>query len=117
MTVTRNVIYAMHYSLHEKSIIDWGYLILGEMSFQLNNLENTHKFYMASYPIFSISYGHVFEYLSRAKHVDFKLEIFYAWYSILYRHKAQQSFYPSHNSFISKLKRLIFGQGTSRLSL
>jgi hypothetical protein len=117
MFVTRNVIYAMHYALHEKAIIDWGYLISSEISFQLNNLKKTHKFYMASYLIFSIAYGHVFEDFPREKHVDFKLEPVYAWYSILYRHKSQYSFYPVHNNFISEFKRLIFRQSTSRLSL
>jgi hypothetical protein len=33
MFITRNVIYAMHYALHEKNIIDWGYLISSEISF------------------------------------------------------------------------------------
>jgi hypothetical protein len=108
MFVTINVIYAMHYALHEKSIIDWGYLISNEISFQLNNLKKTHKFYMASYLIFTIAYGHVFEDFPREKHVDFKLEPVYAWYSILYRHKSQYSFYPVHNNFISEFKRLIF---------
>jgi hypothetical protein len=41
MLLSRNVIYAMHYSLHEKSIIDWGYHISNEISFQLNNLKKT----------------------------------------------------------------------------
>jgi hypothetical protein len=72
---------------------------------------------MASYLIFAIAYGHVFEDLPREKHVDFKLEPVYAWYSILYRHKSQYSFYPVHNNFISEFKRLIFKQSTSRLSL
>ena len=34
-----NVIYALHYALHEKIIIDWGYLISSEVSFQLGNLK------------------------------------------------------------------------------
>jgi hypothetical protein len=33
MSVTRNVIYAIHYALHEKTIINWGYLISNEISF------------------------------------------------------------------------------------
>jgi hypothetical protein len=101
MFVTRNVIYDMHYALHEKAIIDWGYLFLSEISFQLNNLKNNHKFYMNSYLIFSIAYGHVFEDFPQAKHVDFKLEPIYAWYSILYRHKSQYNFDLVHNYFIS----------------
>jgi hypothetical protein len=65
MFVSRNVIYAMDCAHHEKSIIDWGYLILSEMSFQLNNLKNTQMFYTISYLIFT-------------KHVDLKLEPIYA---------------------------------------
>jgi len=83
MCVTQNVIYAMHYALHKKSIIDWGYLISNEISFQLNNLKKTHKLYRDSYLISSIAYGHFFEYFPQEKHVDFKLELVYAWYSIL----------------------------------
>lgn len=107
----------MHYALHEKAIIDWGCLISNEISFQLNNLKKTHKFYMDSYLIFVIAYGHVFEDLPWEKHVDFKLEPVYVWYSILYRHKSQYSFNPVHKNFISEFKRLIFEQSTSRLSL
>jgi hypothetical protein len=114
MFVSRNFIYAMHYALHEKIVIDWGYLISSKISFQLNNLKNTQKFYMTSYLIFAIAYGHVFEYLPWERHVDFKLEPFYAWYSVLYINKAQYSFYPVHNNFISEFKKLIFGQSTSR---
>jgi hypothetical protein len=99
----------MHYALHEKYVIDWGYLISSEISFQLNNLKKTQKFYMTSYLIFAISHGHPFEDLPRARNVDFKLEPVYAMYSVLYRHESQYSFYPVHNNFISKLKKLIFG--------
>jgi hypothetical protein len=87
--ISKNVIYALHYVLHEKTIIDWGYVISNEISFQLNNLKKARKFYMNSYLIFSIAYGHVFEDLRREKCVDFKLESIYAWYSVLYMHKAQ----------------------------
>jgi hypothetical protein len=45
------------------------------------------------------------------------MEPLYAWYSVLYIHKAQYSFYPVHNNFILEFKKLIFGQSTSRLSL
>jgi hypothetical protein len=101
MFIIWNVIYVTHYAMHEKSIIDWGYLISSEISFHLNNLKKTHKFYMSSYLIFSIAYGHVFEYLSQEKHTDFKLEPFYAWYSILYRHITQYSLYPVYTQFIT----------------
>jgi hypothetical protein len=60
-SVPRNIIYVLHFSLHEKAIIDWGHLISSEVSFQLGNLKKTQKFYMTSYLIFSIAYGHVFE--------------------------------------------------------
>jgi hypothetical protein len=59
----------------------------------------------------------VFEYFPREKHVDFKLEPFYVWYSILYRHKYQYDFYLVHNNFISEFKKLIFDNNTSRVSL
>ena len=49
--------------------------------------------------------------------MDFRVEPVYTWYSILYKHKSQYILYPIHNNFISKFKRLIFGQSTSRLSL
>ena len=93
----------MYYALQEKAIINWGYLISSEISFQLNNLKKTHKFYMASYLIFVISNGHGlngFEYFPCTKHVDFKLEPVYAWYLDLYKHKSQYNFYPVHNNFI-----------------
>jgi len=37
----RNVTYALHYALLEKSIIDRGYLISNQFYFQLNNLKKT----------------------------------------------------------------------------
>jgi hypothetical protein len=39
--VPRNIICVLHFSLHEKAIIDWGYLISSEVSFQLGNLKKT----------------------------------------------------------------------------
>jgi hypothetical protein len=39
--ISRNVIHALHYDLHEKSIIDWGCLISNEIYFHLNNLKKT----------------------------------------------------------------------------
>jgi hypothetical protein len=72
---------------------------------------------MTSYLIFFIFYGHVFEYLSREKKVNFKIEPIYASYSTLYRNKAQYNFYPIHNNFISEFKKLIFGLSMSILSL
>jgi hypothetical protein len=109
MFVSRNFIYAMHCALHEKTIMDWGCLVLSEIFFQLNNLKKTQNFYMTSYLIFTIAYGHVFEDLPRAKQVDFKFEPVYAWYSVLYRHKSQYNFYQVHNNFILEFKKLIFG--------
>jgi len=103
--------------LYEKNIIDWGYLISSEVSFQFGNLKKTRKLYMNSYLICAIAYGHIFEYLSREKHVDFKMEPVYAWYLALYRHTTQHNFYPVHNNFISKFKNLVFGPSKSRLSL
>ena len=115
--ILRNVVYSLHYALHEKAIIDWGYLISNEFFFQLNNLKKNRKLYMNSYLIFAIAYGNVFEDLSREKHVDFKLETIYAWYLVPYRHKAQYNFYSIHNNSISEFKKLIFDNNTSRVSL
>jgi hypothetical protein len=39
--VPRNIICVLHFSLHEKAIIDLGYLISSEVSFQLGNLKKT----------------------------------------------------------------------------
>jgi hypothetical protein len=90
--VPRNIIYDLHYALHEKSIIDRGYLISSEVSLQLGNLKKNKKFYMNSYLICVISYGHVLEDLLREKNIDFNMEPIYAWYSTLYRHKTQYNF-------------------------
>jgi hypothetical protein len=115
--VPRNIIYPLHFPLHEKAIIDRGYLILSEVSFQLGDLKKTRKLYMTSYLIFSIAYSHVFEYFLREMNIDFNMEPVYAWYSTLYRHKAQYSFYPDHNNFILEFNKLIFGLSMPILSL
>jgi hypothetical protein len=116
-SVPRNIIYVLHFSLHENAIIDWGHIISSEVSFQLSNLKKTQKFYMTSYLIFTIAYCHVFEDLSRERSIDFNMEPVFAWYSSLWRHKAQYNFYPVHNNFISEFKKLVFGPNTSILSL
>jgi hypothetical protein len=90
--VPRNIIYALHFSLHEKSIIDWGYLISSEVCFQRGNLKKTQNFYMTSYLVYAIAYGHVFEDLSKKNNVNFNMEPIYAWYSTLHRHKDQYNF-------------------------
>jgi hypothetical protein len=41
ISVPINIIYAMNFTLHEKAIIGWGYLISSEVAFQLNNLKKT----------------------------------------------------------------------------
>ena len=72
---------------------------------------------MTSYLIFSIAYCHVFEDLLRERSVEFKVDLVFSWYPSLWRHKAQYYFYPVHNNFTSKFKKLIFCPITSRLSL
>jgi len=69
-----NFIYILHFVVHEDALIDWGRIISNEISFQLGGLKITRKFYMTSYLIFYIAYYHIFEYLSREKNVDFKVE-------------------------------------------
>jgi hypothetical protein len=59
---------------------------------------------MTSYLICAIAYGHIFEDFLSEKHVDFKMELVYAWYSTLYKHKAQYNFYPVHKNFILEFK-------------
>jgi hypothetical protein len=41
--VPRNIIYVLHFTLHENAIIDWGHIISSEISFQLSNLKKTHE--------------------------------------------------------------------------
>jgi hypothetical protein len=96
--------------MHENTIIDWGHIISSEVSFQLNNLKKTRKFYMSSYVFFTIAYCHVFEDLSRERIIDFKMDLVYAGYSTFWRHKSQCNFYLVHNNFISEFKKLVFGQ-------
>jgi hypothetical protein len=84
----RNIIYILCFSVHKKSLIDWGHIISSEISFQLSNLKKTHKFYMTSYIISTIVYRHVFEDLLRERSVECKVEPIFAWYPTLWRHKA-----------------------------
>jgi hypothetical protein len=39
--VQKNIIYVLHFALHEKTIIDSGHLISSEVYFQLDNLKKT----------------------------------------------------------------------------
>jgi hypothetical protein len=51
-SVPKNIIYILHFVVHEDALIDWGHLISNEISFQLGGLKRTQKFYMTSYLIF-----------------------------------------------------------------
>jgi hypothetical protein len=43
-SVPRNIIYVLHFSLHENTIIDWGHIISSEVSFHLSNWKKDPKF-------------------------------------------------------------------------
>jgi hypothetical protein len=64
--------------MHEYSLIDCGRINSNEISFQISSLKKTKKNYMTSYLILSIAYCHVFKDLSRARSVDFKVELVFA---------------------------------------
>jgi hypothetical protein len=115
--VSKNVVYILHFFVHEDILIDWGCLISNEISFQLGGLKRTQKFYMTSYLIFAIAYYHIFEDFLRARSVDSKVEPVSFWYLALWRHRAQDNLYPVYNNFIFEFKKIIFGPNTSRLSL
>jgi hypothetical protein len=45
-SMPKNVVYILHFVVHEDALIDWGHLISNEISFQLGGLKRTQKFYM-----------------------------------------------------------------------
>jgi hypothetical protein len=117
IVVPRNIIYIINFIVHENFIIYWGHIIFSEISFQLHNLKKTLKFYMTSYLIFVIDDFHVFRDFPRERSFDSNLELVFAWYPSLWRHKAHYYFFPVHNNFISKLKKIVFGPNMSILLL
>jgi hypothetical protein len=81
------------------------------------NFKTEKKFYMAYYLIFAITYYHVFKALSIRKRVNSKVDPVTMMYQALWRHKVGHYFYEVYNNFVSKFKKLLFGDDTSRLSL
>jgi hypothetical protein len=80
----------------------------------LRRTESLHVF------IFNLCYHilvHVFKGLHLAKQVNCKIDPVHTWYPALWKQKAMYHFYEVYNSFVSSFKKLIFGSGTSRLSL
>jgi hypothetical protein len=47
-SVQRNIIYILHFSMHEDALIDVGCIISNEISFQQGGLKKTQNFYMTS---------------------------------------------------------------------
>jgi hypothetical protein len=73
-SVLKYILYILHYTIHENSIIEWDHIISNDISFQLGGLRKNKKFYMTSYLVFIIIYGHIFKDFSREINVDFKKE-------------------------------------------
>jgi hypothetical protein len=103
--------------VHENAIFDWAKIISNEITAQLTNFKTEKKFYMSSYLIFSITYCHTFEGLNIARKVKIKMDLVTMWYQALWRQRVNHHFYEVYCDFVSKFKKLLFGEDTSRLSL
>jgi hypothetical protein len=110
-------LYILHFTVHENTIFDWAKIISNEITAQLTNFKTEKKFYMSSYLVFSITYCHTFKGLNIARRVKVKVDPVTMWYQDLWRQKVGHHFYEVYNDFVSKFKKLLFGEDTSRLSL
>jgi hypothetical protein len=72
---------------------------------------------MSSYLIFSITYCHTFEGLNIARRVKIELDHVTIWYQALWRQRVNHHFYEVYYDFVSKFKKLLFGEDTSQLSM
>jgi hypothetical protein len=72
---------------------------------------------MSSYFIFVITYCHTFEGLNITRRVKIKVDPVTMWYQALWRQRVDHHFYEVYYDFVSKFKKLLFGEETSRLSL
>jgi hypothetical protein len=115
VTISQPTLYILHFTIHQKAIFYWENIIFGEIYFQLSNFRKNKKFYMSSYPIFSITYYHIFKGLQLGKWVNYKIDPVKMWSLALWKQKAMYHFYEVHNAFISSFKKLIFGPHTLRL--
>jgi hypothetical protein len=72
---------------------------------------------MSSYLIFSITYCHTFEGLNIAGRIKIKVDPVTMWYQDLWKQRVSHNFYEVYSYFVSKFKKLLFGEDTSWLSL
>jgi hypothetical protein len=72
---------------------------------------------MSSYLIFSITYCHTFEGLNIARRTKIKVDPVTMWYQYLWKQRVGHHFYEVFSYFVSKFKKLLFGEVTLRLSL
>jgi hypothetical protein len=107
-TISRLALYILHFTVHEKSIFDWGKLISIEIASQLSNFKKEKKFFMDSYLIFAITYCHIFKGLTIGKRVDCKIDPVTVWYQDLWRQKTSIYFYEAHNEFVTVFKKTSF---------
>jgi hypothetical protein len=110
-------LYILHFTVHENTIFYWAKIISNEVTTQLINFKAEKKFYIVYYLVFVITYCHVFKGLIIAKRVNSKVDHVTMLYQALWRKKVGHHFYEVYNNFMSKFKKLLFGEDTSRLSL
>jgi hypothetical protein len=73
-TISRLALYIFHFTIHEKTIFDWGKITSIEIASLLSNFKKEKKFFKASYFILSITYFHMFKGLTISKRVDCKIK-------------------------------------------
>jgi hypothetical protein len=103
--------------LHENAIFDSMKIISNKITAQLTNFKIDKKLYMSSYLIFSITYCHTFEGLNIVQRVKIKVDPVTMWYQDIWRQRGNHHFYELYYDFVSKFKKLLFGEDTSRISL
>jgi hypothetical protein len=103
--------------VHEIDIFDWTNIISNEITAELTNFKIDKRFYMSSYFIFAITYCHTFEGLNISWRVKIKVDPMTMRYQALWRQRVNHHFYEVYSDFVSKFKKLLFGEDTSQLSL
>ena len=100
--------------------MDWNFdqeqVISNDISHQLASYQQTQKFFMTTYLVYTVIYNYILKELPVKKDIDISQEPIQFWYPMLQKHKAQFQIYQIHNSFLGRRKTILIRTIPDRIS-
>lgn len=86
---------------------NWAQIISNDIPHQLENYQQTNKFFMTSYLVYTIIYICIFEELLVRRDIDTLEEPMQFWYRMLWKHKAPFYIYHIQDSFLGCCREIL----------